>query len=594
MKALYNMSNVDASSLAARPRTRDRFDIVAAALIVVVYVGAFLILPHRGFWINDNGCKFIQLQGLIENDYHRFTIPWPGQAVDASFEYNPLPSPFGHVVDGELYGAFSPVFPLSSSFPFRVFGPTGLYLLPVVAGLLTLPAVWLLVGRLSLASEGRAVARSLATLIVALGTPMWFYSLTFWEHTPAACLVAWAVLCYVRYHETGAIRSLAVSALLAGLAVYFRDELYLFGAVLLGVTLIRGRDRVRGVVAFASIFVLVLGPLWWFQWSAIGHPLGHHFRIGSVFDIGLSAHLATRLRVANLLLVNVDPATWLSIMLAAPYLAFLLVNPTFRNRSFARVIPVCASIACLTGAIVLARHLTADRPIRWLLHANGLFAASPFLLLAFVGVRRPLQGSGNGPRERASFRPARVVWMIILLHTVLYVALAPEGRSHGIHWGCRYLLPVYPLIGALTAVTVSRWWTAPKLGSGIARVTVVLALALSISMQVYSLTLLNRRKAFSAELNRAVAERPEEVIVASGWYVPQELAFSFFDKQIFLIETQEAADRLIGTLKRNGTREVLFAVSPPTRDAGSGSSIVVGDGSLKFISVELQPVRLTE
>jgi hypothetical protein len=125
-------------------------------------------------------------------------------------------------------------------------------------------------------------------------------------------------------------------------------------------------------------------------------------------------------------------------------------------------------------------------------------------------------------------------------------------------------------------------------------VTVVLALALSISMQVYSLTLLNRRKAFSAELNRAVAERPEEVIVASGWYVPQELAFSFFDKQIFLIETQEAADRLIGTLKRNGTREVLFAVSPPTRDAGSGSSIVVGDGSLKFISVELQPVRLTE
>ena len=83
---------------------------------------------------------------------------------------------------------YSATFAVPSSFPYRLFGDPGLYLLPLAAGLLTLPAVWSLAGMLSGARVGRAVP------LASLGTPLWFYSLTFWEHTPAACLAVWSVL----------------------------------------------------------------------------------------------------------------------------------------------------------------------------------------------------------------------------------------------------------------------------------------------------------------------------------------------------------------------------------------------------------------
>ena len=141
--------------------------ILPAAIVVFAYVSTYLVLPNRGFWINDNGCKFIQMQEIIRSNYHTFSIPWPGEKLDPEFAFNSLPDPFGHVIDGRLFAQSSPVFALVSSFPNRLFGVHGLYVLPVLGGLVMLPAAWCLARELSRSP----LTPPVAVLLVGLATP---------------------------------------------------------------------------------------------------------------------------------------------------------------------------------------------------------------------------------------------------------------------------------------------------------------------------------------------------------------------------------------------------------------------------------------
>ena len=79
-----------------------------AAIVLIVYAATFLLLPSAGVWINDNGCRFIQMLGLAQSGYTAYDVPWPGVALDPTFTHNPLPDPFGHVIDGKLYAQYPP------------------------------------------------------------------------------------------------------------------------------------------------------------------------------------------------------------------------------------------------------------------------------------------------------------------------------------------------------------------------------------------------------------------------------------------------------------------------------------------------------
>jgi len=164
-----------------RPQSRPLASLaLPAGIVLILYAATFLLLPGAGVWINDNGCRFIQMIGLIRSDYTAYDIPWPGAALDPTFTHNPLPDPFGHVIDGKLYAQYPPLFALISALFYRLLGDDGIYVLPLAGGLLTLPAIWCLVGRLTESS----LARALAVLLVGLATPLWFYTMTFWDSPP--------------------------------------------------------------------------------------------------------------------------------------------------------------------------------------------------------------------------------------------------------------------------------------------------------------------------------------------------------------------------------------------------------------------------
>ncbi|MCK4658277.1 MAG: glycosyltransferase family 39 protein [Phycisphaerae bacterium] len=558
-------------------------------IILLVYLGTYVIFPQGGFWINDNECKFIQLQGMIQSHYQQFSIPWPGREWDPDLSYNPLIDPFGYVVDGQLYCFTPPVFPLISSFLYRIWGFGGLYVLPLAAGLLMLPGVWRLAGLLS---GGRAGGVA-ALFLVALATPVWFYSMTFWELVPAACLTTWSVVFCLEYVARDKLRHLALSAVWCALAVYFRDDLYVFGLVLAVVSAVCGRSRrVSSALGFVLTFAVCLIPLWWFQWMALGHPLGHHFMHHSPLDCGLLQYILDRWAVAKSLLIDCHASLSLSLVVSIPYLVLWVGYPRMSPRLFGWMVPLLAGVATAGGLIVMAGHLSAFSPIWWLLGSNSLFAVSPILLLAFVRRQHVPGIEGQSPQhpDREAGIP-RVLWLILSLYTLAFMLLIPRLHSTGIHWGARLLLPAYPLLGVMASCPLARWWQSYPGRRRIGKAVIGITIGLSVAIQVYSLDLLHRRKTFSAGLNHLVARRPEKVIVTGYAAMPQYLSHSFYTKKIFLLQSQEDVDRIVRRAGDAGLGDVLLVNGwRPAPALVPGTAKALHDGGLNYIAADLRPL----
>ncbi|MCU0611023.1 MAG: hypothetical protein MUE60_04435 [Candidatus Eisenbacteria bacterium] len=517
------------------------------------------------------------MKGLILTGYRDFSIPWPGRELDPAYLFNPLPRPFGELFEGKLFGFYSHPFAFLSSFPYRLLGTRGLYVIPLVSAFFLLAAVRSLADLL----PGRP--RSLATGIVGLCTPVWFYSVDFWEHLPADCLVAWSVVAVLKYHARPTYRPLALGALFLGFSVYFRDNLYLFAPPLMAAVAAARPFRWRPVLFFGAILAVTLAPLWAFNWIQFRHPLGLRLVSAASAGGGWAHHLGDRPEVLNQLLLNGHGNMILSLIATLPFAVLFFVSPRVAPQRRDAAMRTLAVVGLASGVIVASGHLLAERPIWWLMKANGLFAASPVLIFGLV------RGREEGSRGQSN-TAGGLIRLIVVSYVGVYVLASPLANTAGVHWGCRLLLSVYPLLGVLAAAEISQWC------AGAARRTVATVLAaavivVSLLAQVYSQKLLYERKSFSAALSRLVAERPEQVVAALGWFVPQEIGTVFYDKKVFLVNREEHLHHLLTLMHGHGVREVLVVSAEPLRMGPSPATRVLKDG-LNFISVCLTPLKL--
>ncbi|MBN1426238.1 hypothetical protein JXA88_16935 [Candidatus Fermentibacteria bacterium] len=562
----------------SKARRQRLFPAAVLPAVMLVYAATLVVMPSGGFWINDNGCKFLQMTGLVQNGYRDVSIPWPGRDIDPAYLFNPLPSPFGELFRGRLYGFYSHPFTLVSSIPYRLLGFRGIYVIPLVSAFFLLLAVRSLADRL----PGRP--RSLAVGIVGLCTPVWFYGVDFWEHLPACCLVAWSVVAILRFHARPTSRSVALCAFFLGTAIYFRDDLYLFGLPLLAAVALMRPFRWPHVALFGATAALTLAPLWAFNLIQFHHPLGLRLLSAASGSGGVLRHLADRPKVFDLLLLNGHGKAALSLIATLPFAFLLFVPFAVGTRWREPAMLALAVLGLASGTIIASGHLLADRPMWWLMQANGLFAASPVVVFALIRVGK--QGA-SGPSDSG----ARLIRLIAAAYAGIYVLLSPLANTAGIHWGCRLLLPLYPLLGVLSASAISVWW-AESPGRNLAGVLAATVIALSFGVQAYAQKLQYERKSFSAELNRLVAERPEDVVAAVGWFLPQEIATVFYDKKVFLVKREDQLGYLLAFLRRHGVRDVLVVSAEPLRAGSSPATCLLTD-VLNFISVRLVPLRLT-
>ena len=572
-------------------------------LIVTGYGLLWTTLPVNGFWINDNGLKFIQLQAFQQNRFRAFYIPWQGEALDPDFQTAPIQAPFGKTLNGNLFVSYPPLFALISVLPYRLFGMSGLYLLPLLGAFLLFWTVQRL-GETVCQNPARASgAGKTALLLVALASPVAFYSFTFWEHTLALAFCCQSLLAGARYCRSPGPGHLAAAGLFAGLAVCFRTDAYLFaGAVGLGIWWAAG-FRWREAAVFIGGLLMVLVPLWLFQLWACGHMLGLHLQSQGWERLTPALYLSQRLTVAAKLMLNMHADPLISALLAAPFL--LAAALSWKKFRLDRLPVVLLALAVLTGCLVLSGHLLSSQPIMRLLFTNGLFSVSPILILGFLAHAvnsrdaDPAAGHGfpsglcpNPPAGQSRLRPYHFLLLVLLANALAYTALVPEVNSMGLHWGCRFLLIAYPILCCLSApVIVCLWYQRPG-KTGLTRTLILLAAGVSLTQQVYALELLWQRKQFSTELTSQIRRFNPDIIITPDWYLPHDLAQVFFEQPIFLVKDYGALNSVIRRARGNHIDQAVFI---SRRNAGPlpENAVCLSDGSLNFCPVMIwrQPLK---
>jgi hypothetical protein len=521
---------------------RARFAFFAAAgFVVATYAISLAIMPKHVFWSPDEGAKLIQAETIRWNRGIEYEIPYAARSTDPDLLLYPSRCRHNDIYPdpsrGEIRFHWPIWFPLASKAAYRTFGVTGLYLLPLACGwLIAVAGGWLLRRRFPELS-------GVAVLLIGLASPTFFYSLCFWEHTPASLLGILA-LGWMARGQPGDLSVWWVAGPLVALSIVLRVEMIAFGAALIGgwsvqlwrfrTNVVSGSDVSRHtpralaiaaalVAAAVAVFLLVLTPRHWES-----EALFQGFWIYTL-------RKAPALLDAAVAILSNSPGHQAPIV--AWYWEFLVL---------------CAFLVCIAGAFVRQRAIQA------LLLLPGLFVVVGFSVVLLSWPQPYISLHGFVPlAPYAALAPygAMLAWrsrdpgLSLLASTAgLYLLLGfgaifvffvrqDGGYLTGLEWGTRNLLTLYPMAAILSLLAWVSWeppgrWRA--LERTLAAVLVVTVL-LGMSFQVRGAQVLIQSHRLVAEWQAALPT--DEPVVTDVWWLPAAMA-PFFMQNPMLCATE--------------------------------------------------------
>lgn len=543
----------------------------AAAFVLIVYLATLWAIPRHVFWVPDSGAKWMQLSSLRwDGGTPAWAVPFPVTALDPAGEFLPDPTifPAPHVAaDGALELAFEspPAFPVLSWIVARGLGFDGIYLLPLLAG-------WgssVLCGWAVRRWFGSAYAAAVI-LVAALATPLWFYSVVFWEHTLATFLAlgsAFLALGVTRDTPAPVGRGVLGCAAVAAL-VALRPEMLAFAAALFAAVVVSRATARRFAGAETALAAKAVLPAW-LVWvaaaglgaiAAAGLGLGlseRHYR----FLDGICALVAERLPLAlstPSVLTDVfvssrtdegPPASDFVALVAGVGVLATMASAFVRRRGI-------AALTFVPGAAVVGAFavwlVSTEAPYRSL---HGVFPVAPFVVFAPFG----LVGAWRrrcGPLFRLGVLAA--VYLPIGFAAIV-VAYLREGRLDvGLEWGQRYVLTVFPLLAILSLATIREAIrSARPLRERRAAVAVFLVmLQLAVLLEIRGLTTARDSARQLAALDEIL--RREEVVVTDLYWLPSALAPFAIERNLFYVAGSEALVRFAGRARSAGVGSFTF------------------------------------
>jgi hypothetical protein len=369
--------------------------ILVGGVLFSVYLQS--AVPGEVFPNGDAGLKFLLTRqisaGVWHADLRLEGEPWVQAAWDAGL----YPIAYPNLVrQGEKRYALYPVaFPFLSALPYRLFGFRGLYLLPLLS-------TWLLWAGFLRACRGLRLGRlasSAALAVLIFGSPLTYYSATFWEHTPAVALALYGVVLALA-QPAGQVRPATVFAggALLGLSALLREELLLLVGLVGAASAVAwlahepwpSKAQTAPLLAGLATGSAVVGVV---NLLAYGHPLGIHALTALTSDAW--AHGIRGVKALRHLTIE--------LLRYFPLVAFAcgslpLVWRSDRRRSVVRCVPlVLLSLSLVVGTPLLVRS-TGGRQWgpRYLLIVVVLMAlvAGVMLQRLMRADRRGLRGAG--------------------------------------------------------------------------------------------------------------------------------------------------------------------------------------------------------
>lgn len=525
------------------------------ACVALVYTTLQWHLPHQAFWSNDGGEKLVQVKALLAGGFASPTLSYDPLGLEpaVSFEFAPFYPAHAREVNGRLQFVVPVYFPLLSALPYKLWGHGGLYLLPMLSTLLTLFCLLLLAR-----DFGDDVAASLSAAAAGLASPLFFYSLTFWEHTLTASLCTGGILLLhrSRVDKTIGIRFQPLAAaVLMSLAAWMRGETF-FLLTACGMAMLTLRSHRRLLPSFILGVAIAMLP-----YAVINHHL--YATVATPQLPGADSPLL-HLSFAGILNRWLDVNTYLltgfldHLPLNRLFFLISVVPPLFfslyRRQSARRdaLILIWCGLLCLTALTTFGRLFFLDNPMGSSLTILGLFGSLPFLPLALVRTDVP------SPKQEESLR----FLTVIALLTLAGFCLGLPSRG-GLQWGPRYSLILFPLLIFLAVTGFARLrqtLVKPTARRACGALFVLLVLT-GAAIQGFGVTLLFAKKnATMINMDRIRAMAPR-VIITDTWWVPEDNAELYDTYPFYTFYTYEKMGRLLTLLARKGEREVLL-VSP--------------------------------
>lgn len=486
-------------------------------IIVFGYLG-----PLNAFWSTDQGVKLLQTQGLILTRFQSQALPYPGASLDPAGAFLPFRGQY-LLRDGQAFAMFSPVFSAMSAIPLFAFGYPGLYLVPLLAACGALAALAAL-GRLVLPPRWNIAQ----VVLVAFCSPVFFYAVTFWEHTVALALVmaALALSGYAVLRER--LILFGVAGLCGGMAVWFRNETVLaLPALALAIWLAAERSRLRALAFLGIGGTVALVPFLLFNNTVYGSPLGAH-----VLVVGANERLSP-LEWASLLLV---PGT--SVLIPLTLLALALIGVFSLRFERLRSSEYWHIGFCLLALILLLQIAPPSHEAGY----TSLLTACPLVLLCLLP-------AGTRPVLRAL--PAIIRLLAIFGLGFLLLCWAVRLPDGGNQHGPRMLLPGFvPLV--LVGVWRARGWLAEHQAPRVfiaSLLTLVLIGYASATAQIAGLRELRAAMAADYQIISSAAQSKQRVIITDTWPAPALIAPLMYDnRMIFLVGSAPDLDKLLQNL----------------------------------------------
>lgn len=508
---------------------------MALAVPLLLAGGVLTLLPHEVFWITDGGNKYVQVQDLARSGAGDLAVAYPARPLDPELHFFPYGGHHFQNLGGRILSFYPPYFPLLSLPGYRLLGPAGLYLLPWLGLALVLLGFAALLGKVGLAAW-----RAPAVLALALGTPLLFYALTFWEHTPAVALSTAAVFLLLR---SGGRFPLAFAAgVVLGLSTALREEGYALAAALALAGLIAWR-RFMPVAALVLGWVCAMVPVGWFQARLYGSPLGlHALAYGGLSRPQGSGRWLAELGDLPFYLFRFHADLRLNVALVLSFVLLLLPGLR-RPRRIGLAEPALLWLAATSAALLIALLVVHPEPVFNTLWTQGLMPHTPLLLLVLLRLRALLGNPSS---------PVRLLAWACLLYALL-IALPLHRADVGILWGPRHFLPVYPLLFLLALLALRDLLAAatPSQCRAVATAATVLLL-LGLAVQVHGIRLLALKKDATRRILQAVRDTPAPIVVTDAYWLPEELGALWFEKSFLFVSSDADYRDLMARLAARG------------------------------------------
>lgn len=566
--------------------------ILASILVLVLYLAAYVAMPKDVFWSPDEGIKFLMTRMIYWDNGLKFEMQYQGTAMDTAFRFYPSIDPFPDSnsiypfpqADGSIHLPWPIWFPLLASPFFHTLGISGIYLLPLVSGWLTaiLAGRWMLRFDPSLAPW--------AILLVGLGTPVFFYSLTFWEQT-LVTMAAMIVLLIVASRPADPLVLLIIAPLLIAMVI-LRLEMVTFGIALVLAWGISGffRKPFSGQREYEKRRYPISRRLFYAAFLLISAFL--MFKLPNLIIPKRQADFSSYVQ------------TWVdySTRLFSPSLLFsnyfLNIPHVVINFSGPYGPPIdelwgwvgsIAIVLCLVSAFIAAPRLEAFILIPSLLillipslealatrenyrSLHGIFLIAPYGIIFPYALRYAWQ---NNRHQLLPLALLALCYIAISVPVILITKVNHLGvLAAGLEWGSRYALPFYPIqaILALIALKIYLKSNRPLLLKQVVTGIIALMMMMGIQFQLRGIWMLYNDKQDIMKWQNILQAQRQEPIVTDLWWFPASVAPYFTAHEMYVLHSENANDWL--ALAQVHKIENFIYVSQTPWDAKLGPSAI--------------------